>query len=61
MNIKYEERSIEKKPNSIAFNWDSAERIFPNSLHNKHSIESQGICSNILKDLQHEETIFQKF
>lgn len=58
MNLKYEERSIEKKPNSIAFNWESAERVFPNALGNK---EPQGICQDILRDLHQEETIFQKF
>ncbi len=61
LNLKYEERSIEKKPNSIAFNWDSSERVFTNSIGTKQGIEPQGFCNSILRDLQEEETIFQKF
>jgi hypothetical protein len=31
MYVKHEERSVEKNPNSIAFNWGTTERVFTNS------------------------------
>lgn len=62
INLRYEERSIEKNPNSIAFNWDSTERVYTNSVGTKNKgIEPQLFCQSIMRDLQQEETIFQKF
>ena len=62
LHIRHEERSIEKNPNSIAFNWDSTERIYANSIgSNQESIQPKTFCKNILRDLQQDESIFQKF
>ena len=60
--LKHEERRIEKNPNSIAFNWDSTERVIasPSSL-NKEGIQPKNFAKSIMRDLQQDESIFQKF
>lgn len=61
-NIRFEHRSIEKNPNSIAFNWDSTQKIYANALRpGKEAIQPKMFCQSIMRDLQQEETIFQKF
>ena len=42
--------------NSIAFNFDSTSRIITSN-----KIDSASFCNNIMRDLQQQETIFQKF
>ena len=59
--LRHEERSIEKNPNSIAFNWDSTERVYAGNAGNHESIQPRAIANTILRDLQQEESIFQKF
>lgn len=56
MGLRHEERSIEKKDNSIAFNFDSTSRIVTTN-----KMDSASFCSNIMRDLQQQETIFQRF
>jgi len=54
--MRQEQRSIEKKDNSIAFNFDSRAKIITTN-----KIDTASFCSNIMRDLQKQDDIFQKF
>ena len=60
--LRHEERSVEKNPNSIAFNWDSTEKIIasPGAV-NQEAIQPKNFAKSIMRDLQKDESIFQKF
>ena len=60
MILRHEERSIEKRDNAIAFNYDSTERVYASSFNPKmRPIDSAAFCQTILRDLQKEDRIFQ--
>ena len=56
--VKHEERSVQKNPNSIAFNWDSTEKVITGP---QESIQPRTFAKSIMRDLQRDESIFQKF
>lgn len=60
MIMRHEERSIEKRDNAIAFNYDSTERVYAPSFNPKmRPIDSASFYQTILHDLQKEDRIFQ--
>ena len=60
--MKHEERSVQKNPNSIAFNFDSTEKVIasPSAL-GQDAIKPKNFTNAIMRDLQRDESIFQKF